>query len=170
MLSCLRYRSRLGAFLDGELNQRDSAAVQAHLRKCATCSAVLQGLRLLGPALHTLETPAPPFDLTSRILTAARGRRQAGETIPEVIRLHKAPQPAWTWALRGATAAALIIGLGAGTYMGWTAFRNSGSAQPSTVATLNAPVEGLVYSLDALSAAPRGSIEAATLELLESGR
>jgi hypothetical protein len=54
--------------------------------------------------------------------------------------------------------------------MGWTAFRNSGSAQPSPVATLNAPVEGLVYSLDALSAAPRGSIEAATLELLESGR
>jgi hypothetical protein len=35
---------------------------------------------------------------------------------------------------------------------------------------LNEYVEDPLYSLDALSAAPRGSIEAATLELLEGGR
>ena len=170
MLSCLRYRRRLGAFLDGELDQRESKAVEIHLRKCMSCSAVLQGLHLLGPALHTLETPAPPLDLASKILTAARGRRQTGETITEVIQLHKNPQSAWTWALRGATAAALIIGLGAGTYMGLTTFRNGDSGQSLAGVKLNEYVEDPLYSLDALSAAPRGSIEAATLELLEGGR
>jgi anti-sigma factor RsiW len=170
MLACLRYRSWLGAFLDGELNQRESEAVEAHLRKCVTCSTVLQGLRLLGPVLRTLETPAPPSDLASRILTAAWARQQTGKTSPEVIRFRKVPQPAWTWALRGATTAALIIGLSAGTYMGWTVFRNTDSARPSAGASSNQPFESLLFSLDALSAAPRGSIEAATLELLESRR
>jgi hypothetical protein len=68
--------------------------------------------------------------------------------------------------LKSATAAALFFGLTMGAYMGWTSSRDIGSVRPDPMAAQEAVKESL-YALDVLSAAPRGSIEAATLALLE---
>lgn len=51
--------NKLGAYLDGELNQRDSAAVEAHLETCQACREELHELRELSTMLR--ETSEPEF-------------------------------------------------------------------------------------------------------------
>jgi predicted anti-sigma-YlaC factor YlaD len=51
--------SRLGAYLDGELNMRSQIEVQAHLETCSACQAELEELRRLLSLLRV--TPQPNF-------------------------------------------------------------------------------------------------------------
>ena len=53
--------------------------------------------------------------------------------------------------------------------MSWTSYRNTDSEQWMSI-TNNNDTGGNFYAFDVLSAEPRGSIEAATLDLLEDGR
>lgn len=45
--ACARVTSWIGAYVDGELNNRQAAAVQRHLRICPSCQAAEQELRTL---------------------------------------------------------------------------------------------------------------------------
>jgi anti-sigma factor RsiW len=74
MLSCLRYRNRLGAHLDGELSERQSKAFSAHLERCKACRLALEELRRLAPVLHALEVPPGPANLADRVMARARTR------------------------------------------------------------------------------------------------
>lgn len=168
MWTCHRCQKRLGAFLDGELSTRERASVERHLRMCDSCRARLKDLRDVDLFLHTLDVALPPATLTSRILAAAYERKTSVEKKPTGF-WRKAGMPEF-WVLKGATAAALIVGLTMGAYMGWTSYWDAGLARSSTSAAENEAIDGDVYALDVLSAAPRGSIEAATLELLGDGR
>ena len=170
MFSCMRYRRHLGAFLDGETSRRENEAIAGHLEKCAACRAVLRELRELGSALHVLETPAPPSDLISRISAAARTRLQTDGNSPEDARFSHGLLPSGTWAFRVVSTAALLIGLSLGTLMGWTIFRDGVPAGSSTATVLQEPADGSLYALDALGAAPHGSIEAAALAIMEDDR
>jgi len=165
MLSCVKNRKRLGAYLDGELSGGEKASVERHLQRCESCRSVLSDLKKLEPLLFTVEVPSVPDNLISRIRAVARGRQKQriGASTSGWWWRAWAAQP---WATKNATVAALILGLAMGTYMGLTSYRDGDPAQQRPTASKNEPL----YALDALSAAPEGSIEAATLALLENGR
>lgn len=168
MWSCAGNRKRLNAYIDGELPERTRCSVERHLAGCESCRAVLDGLRGLEPYLQTLDTPSVPAALISRILSeASLRRRKVAENRDNRWWRIVWPQP---WLVKGATAAALIVGLAIGTFMGWTSYRDSGTGQLMAVATKNEDIESNLYAFDVLSAEPRGSIEAATLALLDTGR
>jgi len=72
MLSCLRYRNRLGAYLDGELSPRRSKTVSAHVARCKACRVALEELRRLAPVMHALEVPPVPAGLADHVMARAR--------------------------------------------------------------------------------------------------
>lgn len=74
MLSCLRYRNCLGAYLDGELSLKRSKAVSAHLARCKTCRIALEDIRRLAPVMHALEVPPVPASLANHVMALARAK------------------------------------------------------------------------------------------------
>ncbi len=104
-MNCEQAREAASARLDGELDQAEAVALDAHLAGCAACTAWEQDV--VGATRRTRLRPAAPPgpDLTARILTAS----------PPV----RSPWPAerWLLVLVGATMllAALPSVLGAGT-------------------------------------------------------
>ena len=82
MLSCLRYRNRLGAYLDGELSPRRSKTVSAHVARCKACRVALEDLRRLAPVMHALEVPPVPTGLADHVMARARTR---------TVRSHEGP-------------------------------------------------------------------------------
>ncbi len=48
---------KLGAYVDGELSERERAAVEAHVRACKPCADAVAALCDLDRMAHTLETP-----------------------------------------------------------------------------------------------------------------
>jgi len=84
MLSCLRYQNRLGAYLDGELTERQQSMVEAHLESCETCRMRLEEIRNLDVLFQdTLPVPPVPDGLATRIMAEARRRQSvvAHETL-----------------------------------------------------------------------------------------
>jgi anti-sigma factor RsiW len=74
---------RLSEYLDGELDETDRAAIEAHLRKCAVCRATLEDLRVVVGMAARLEDRPPERDLWAGI--AARigaAGPAAGTTTP----------------------------------------------------------------------------------------
>jgi anti-sigma factor RsiW len=156
----------LNAYLDGELPERTRREVECHLAGCPACLLEFEGLRGLAPLLGNDEVPPVPVGLSARILAEAalrQKRKEAGKTSGGEW-LEFLFQP---WLVRGATIAALVVGLAMGALMGWTSYLRPDSTQ--WIAT-NESVARNMYAFDVLGAEPRGSIEAATLALLDDGR
>jgi len=57
----------ISAFLDGEADAREAAAVEGHLRSCAECRALLEDLRRLAAASAAEAVPPVPEALPARI-------------------------------------------------------------------------------------------------------
>lgn len=68
----LEFRT-LSAFADGEIGRSSLGAVQAHLRGCASCRDELRFIRVLGEALRSLPSPAPPCGLIDEIFPQESG-------------------------------------------------------------------------------------------------
>jgi predicted anti-sigma-YlaC factor YlaD len=160
MLSCILYRKRLGAYLDEELPREKRMAVENHLKQCVSCRTALEALQGLGPVLQTIETPYPPSDMISRIMSEARDLRiaRARKTINAVDWGSTMP---WAWAFRGATAVAVILGLTMGSFMSWNTLQ--GGRTPWSDREISGEP---AYTLDALGDVYKGSLEAATMGLL----
>ncbi len=158
MFSCLGIRRQLSAYLDGELSLKRRTAVERHLVRCRSCHAALESLRRLERSLQVIEVPPVGPDLTWRIMTEARKRRDAhGE--PSVISLHRGSSASRTWVFRGAAAAMLVFGLAVGSYMGWSAKRSTSQVMTAQTDRLDA------YKLDYLGDAPDGSLASSYLAL-----
>ncbi len=52
-MQCKEVRERLGAYLDGELDERTTPLVAGHVSGCTACNTELQGLRQLQQSLRT---------------------------------------------------------------------------------------------------------------------
>lgn len=67
----------LGAYLEGDLEVRERARVEAHLLDCGRCRNELRDLRATVALLRRLPTPMPPRDLTPAVMARidAEGRR-----------------------------------------------------------------------------------------------
>ena len=116
---------RLSEWVSGDLNDRDTATVRAHVTGCAACMGVVADLRAQGAALRTLDRPEPPATLWPTIEGAmdADGRRGWS-------------WPSWLWGtLAGATAAGIVAwGLAAApTRLGQGPMGNPGNAAPLDV-------------------------------------
>jgi len=126
MLSCLRYRKRLGAYLDGELSPRLSKAVLAHVMRCKACRVELEELRRLAPLMQTLDVPPVPAGLTDKVMARARTR---------AFRSHEGPvtwSPLDWWRmvsvpLRLAACATVLLAFFFGVALGRSAFVSRGN-------------------------------------------
>lgn len=107
MLSHYLTRRRLGAYLDGALDEATARSAAAHLATCLVCQREAEGLRRLRTLLHDTVAPADP-DWTGFWPGVVRGV-EAAKAAPAVSR-----RAAWRpqWALGGALAAALLVSIG----------------------------------------------------------
>ncbi len=92
---------QLSDYLDGELTADEAAAVEAHLRECAACNAVLNDLKRIVAQAQHLEPRPPQADLWAGIerrIERVTPPRRVSFTLPQL-----------------AAAAALLIAVSAGT-------------------------------------------------------
>jgi len=119
-------RTRLDAYLDGELSPDAAAAVESHLEGCPACRAAAQAASeidgILGGERHPL-----PAGFAARVAAEARGRRTP-------------VAPLWWLALpaswRAGLAAVLVLAAAGGMLLGQRA-----GALPDTAETLAATLQ-----------------------------
>ena len=136
MLTCYRTRRRIGAYLDGALDQETARSTATHLASCGSCQREAEGLRRLHGLLRSTLTAAEP-DWTGFWQGVVRGigdRRQA----PAVPVRRQWWQTAWRprWAVGGALAAMLMA---AGVWLMAPGARPSEAGVVVTSASTEAP-------------------------------
>lgn len=110
MLTCYRTRRRIGAYLDGALEEPVSRAVGAHVAVCATCRGEADGLRRLRTALRaSLDVPEPDWTGFWPAVVRRIEEGRSREPVPAPRR--------WLWGwpaprLAFGALAALVIALG----------------------------------------------------------
>jgi mycothiol system anti-sigma-R factor len=104
MMNCADVQKFIHAYLDGEFDEREWAALSAHLDLCASCRRMAEFEERFRQTLKaSMEpTPAPPA-LRDRVQEALRGQRREA---PEARRRWARR---WAWRLIPAAAAAGII-------------------------------------------------------------
>lgn len=108
MLSHYLNRRRLGAYLDGALDEGTARSTAAHLATCGVCQREADGLRRLRTLLQRDAFIAEP-DWTGFWPGVIRGVEAAKTARPA-----PASRRAWRpqWALGGALAAAILLSIG----------------------------------------------------------
>jgi anti-sigma factor RsiW len=109
MLRCYRIRRRLGAYLDGALDERESALAAAHLATCARCHAELDELRQLSRVLRLGASPPAVPAWTGLWEGIRRGIEESRGEIPSRARPGRRPRLVAGVAAALATAAAVIL-------------------------------------------------------------
>ena len=82
------WTDRLSDYLDDELSPDERAAVEAHLKGCSACTAVLNELKLVVVRARTLDAPAPQADLWPAIAERLGRRpwaRRMTFTVPQAL-------------------------------------------------------------------------------------
>jgi anti-sigma factor RsiW len=110
VLSHYLNRRRLGAYLDGALDEGTARSTAAHLATCGVCQREAAELRRLKGLLHETLAVADP-DWTGFWPGVVRGVEVAKHATPVPV---PARRRAWRpqWALGGALAAALLASIG----------------------------------------------------------
>lgn len=159
------WNDRLSEYLDGELEQRDRAALEMHLAGCEECRADLADLRAVVSRARSVPDRAPSADLwpgvAARIATAAARRpalirRRFAFTLPQLV----------------AASLALVVASGG---MVWVARMGGSSTDFPTVlgevrpanfgdAAFDEAVADLQETLDA----GRGRLDPQTIRVLEA--
>lgn len=155
-MTCRRFRTRLSAYLDGELQVPQRDAMRRHLGTCPTCNLELRRLERLAGCLQEMQVPEVPEALTRRILLDASSR-MPGPRLPwwARVRFMVLRPVGGVWLTRATACALFLLGITAGTYFGWDACR---SARPLASPPEEMSVES-TYGLDIFDGAPAGSIE-----------
>lgn len=168
MWSCAKNRKYLNAYIDDELPERTRRKVEHHLSGCPVCLLEFDRLCGLAPLLVGYEAPPVPAGLSSRILAEAavwRKRKGAQKTFG-LMWLEFLFRP---WLVRASTTAALAVGLAIGALMGWASYVRPDSGQWVDMETDKNVVRNM-YAFDVLGSEPLGSIEAATMALMDEER
>jgi anti-sigma factor RsiW len=90
-----QWTDRLSEYLDGELDDAERVALEAHLATCAACAAVLADLRRVVARAQALDDHPPARDLWNGIaerigvstddLARRRAQRRVSFTVPQLI-------------------------------------------------------------------------------------
>ena len=125
-MSCERIRTRLTAYLDGELEGQDGSVVRGHLRECAACRQAATDEAALRDGLRSL----PPVDPPPSLWAGVQAQLAAAEVAD-------AKRPAWRRALaRWAPsaprfAAGALVAAAAIAVLWWRTQRGSDDASAS---------------------------------------
>ena len=166
---------QLSDYLDGELTADEAARVEAHLRECAACNAVLNDLKRIVAQAQHLEARPPQADLWGGI-----ERRIERVTPPRRVSL-TLPQLAAAAALLIAVSAATAIKLTAPQAPTTTPIEQAAKAEPPAADTTDAattiavtPVsfsdaqyDAAVADLEKALKAGRGRLDKTTIEIVE---
>lgn len=118
MLTCYLTRRRLGAYLDGALDDSASRSTGRHLESCARCQREVDSLQRLRQLLRRNLSVAAEPDWTGfwpGIVRGIEDRRAA-----PLSRAERAGRPAWwqpKWALSVAVAMMLLVSVGVWRFM-----------------------------------------------------
>jgi hypothetical protein len=83
-----QWTDRLSEYLDGDLAEAETAALESHLDACATCRETLAGLRRIVVRARSLEDRPPSRDLWSGVATrigAGPSRRRLSFSVPQLL-------------------------------------------------------------------------------------
>jgi anti-sigma factor RsiW len=90
-----QWTDRLSEYLDGELDDAERVALEAHLATCADCTTVLAELRRVVARAQALDDRPPARDLWAGVaerigvstddLAARRARRRVSFTVPQLV-------------------------------------------------------------------------------------
>lgn len=80
------WTDQLSDYLDGELPADEQAAVEAHLRSCAACAAVLNDLKRVVARAGTLDARPPHADLWAGIAARIDGGAAPARVVPFAAR------------------------------------------------------------------------------------
>jgi anti-sigma factor ChrR (cupin superfamily) len=141
VLSCFLYRRRIGAYLDGALEERAARTTAAHLTACTACQAEAGALRRLRTALRRMSMVAEP-DWTGFWPGVVRGIDASRHAVPAraagAVRAWRRPR----WAVSGVVAALVLVSL--------TVWQMTGSRVK--------PIEGQVLVTSADTEDPNGTV------------
>lgn len=100
-MNCEQALQAMSARLDGELPEDEARALDAHLRECAPCRALMAELTELDDGLKTLSVE-PPETLAPGVMRAIRAEtaKKQKKRTPHIT----------TWLIAGAAALALALG------------------------------------------------------------
>ena len=167
------FTDQLSDYLDSELSAEETAALEAHLRECAECNAVLNDLKRIVAQAQHLENRPPQADLwagiESRIERIAPPRRVTF-TLPQL-----------------AATAAVLIAVSAGTAIKLTAPASPAAAPIEQVAKATPPdapdsntmvsvtpvsfadaqYDAAVADLEKALKAGRGRLDKSTIDIVE---
>jgi len=107
-MECGKIKEQLGFYIDEALDERDRAAVEDHLAKCAACRAELAALSTLIKATRGIEDIDPPSGLRQAI-AAVTTQREKASVVDSLLAVF-APK-ALRWAAGFAGVAVLLVGL-----------------------------------------------------------
>ncbi|HYF50504.1 MAG TPA: zf-HC2 domain-containing protein [Planctomycetota bacterium] len=85
MAACEQIQDELSAYLDGELSAQERAAVDAHLKGCAACQALLSELKGVQGALADVPKLAAPPALAAKIREGVSAGAPASEAVHEKV-------------------------------------------------------------------------------------
>jgi len=165
---------QLSDYLDGELTAEESAVVEAHLRECAACNAVLNDLKRIVAQAQHLEGRPPQADLWTGIesrIERIRPARRVSFTLPQL---------AAAAALLMAVSAATAIKLAQPDAAPAAPVQQTAKAEPATdtpdadamisvtpVSFSDAQYDAAVADLEKALKAGRGRLDKSTVEIVE---
>ena len=153
------YTDRLSAYVDGELDLVERAALEAHLAECVMCRRVVEDLHAVIAQAEALEPSAPERDLWPAI----RARIEAPDVVPIDGYVQRKRRFAFTVPQLAAASVALMLVSAGGA---WLTLR-----QPAVVAPVAvAPEQSAVRNVSsAPGATPAESYEELERALQEAG-
>ena len=81
-MNCEQMLELLSARLDGELNQAEEQAVQAHLEQCPECRALWEQLSALQFSLEDLEILPAPEEFAQGVMARVRQESRRPKVVP----------------------------------------------------------------------------------------
>jgi hypothetical protein len=173
------WTDRLSEYLDDELVPAERVELEAHLRRCVACGAVLADLRRIVARARGLEDREPDLDLWPGI--AARiGAAGPGQAVVDLNAVRQRRR--WSFSLPQLAAAgiALMVASGSAAWLLHPVARTTGGTLPPVVAApapgLALPAstgpaargyDGAVADLERILAEGRGKLDTTTVRVIE---
>jgi anti-sigma factor RsiW len=164
---------RLSGYVDGELDARERADIDAHLERCAECRQVVADLRIIAATAGRLPDAAPDRDLWDGI--SARISPAASATVTRFDR--KAPRRfSFTLPQLAAAGIALMVLSGSLVYLARsgdtradfpTMSADRGAEMVSPVSLADPEYDGAIADLEQALEAGRTKLDPETIKVLE---